>query len=72
MSNIMLKLLSMLWRSEVNLFIYSWLAFDYSTFDRNKFTVVPIFFETIRRAKDNGGFDGFSQGTDHVSQITEH
>lgn len=53
MNNIMLKLLSMLWCTEVNLFIYSWLAFDYSTFDKNKFTVMPIFFETIRRAKDN-------------------
>ena len=53
MSNIAVRLLSMPRRSEVNLFIYGWLAFDYSTFDKNKFTVMPIFFGTIQRDKDN-------------------
>lgn len=54
MSNIVVKLVSMPEGSEVNLFIYGCLAFDYSTFDKNKFTVMPIFFETIRRDEDNG------------------
>lgn len=53
MSIIVVKLVSMPQCSEVNLFIYGWLAFDYSTFDKNKFTVMPIFFETIERDKDN-------------------
>lgn len=44
MSNIVAKLVSMPQHSEVNLFIYGWLVFDYSTFDKNKFTVMPIFF----------------------------
>lgn len=44
MSNIVARLVSMLRPSEVNLFIYGWLRFDYSTFDENKFAVMPIFF----------------------------
>lgn len=53
MRNIVVKLVSMPHCREVNLFIYGWLAFDYSTFDKNKFTVMPIFFGTIQRDKDN-------------------
>ncbi len=53
MSNIVGKLVSMPQCSGVNLFIYGWLAFDYSTFDKNKFTVMPIFLGTIQRDKDN-------------------
>lgn len=53
MSGTMVKLVSMPQCGEVNLFIYGWLALDYSTFDKNKFTVMPIFFGTIQRDKDN-------------------
>lgn len=54
MCNIVVKLISMPQCSGVNLFIYGSLAFDYSTLDKNKCTVMPIFFGTIQRDKDNG------------------
>lgn len=53
MRNIVVNLVSMPQSSEVNLFMYGSTAFDYSTFDKNKFTVMPIFFRTIQRDKDN-------------------
>lgn len=53
MSNIVGKPVSRPQRREVNLFIYAWLAFDYPTFDKNKFTVVTIFFRTMQRDEDN-------------------
>lgn len=53
MSNIVVEIFSIPHPSEVNLFIYGRLALDYSTFDKNKFTVMPIFFGTIRRDRDN-------------------
>lgn len=53
MRNIVVQLVSMPLCGEVNLFIYGWLAFDYLTFDKNKFTVMPIFFRIIQRDKDN-------------------
>lgn len=43
MCNTAAKLVSMPQSGGVDLFIYGSLAFDYSTFDKNKFTVVPIF-----------------------------
>lgn len=38
----------------VDLFIYGWLASDYSTFEKNKFTVMPIFSRAMQRDEDNG------------------
>lgn len=54
MHNIVVKLVSMPQSNEVNMFMYRSTAFDYSTFDKNKFTVMPIFFGIIQRDEDNG------------------
>lgn len=40
------KLVSMPQSGGVGLFIYGSLAFDYSTFDENKFAVMPIFLRS--------------------------
>lgn len=54
MCNTAAKLVSMPQSGGVDLFIYGSLAFDYSTFDKNKFAVMPIFSRAIQRDEDNG------------------
>lgn len=47
------KLVSMPQSGGVGLLIYGSLAFDYLTFDENKFAVMPIFSGAIQRDEDN-------------------